>query len=115
MPTRPRLSRRTLSLVAAATGVAAAGVALERRHLRTLARDPDYARLTEPLGGRPLTIVSADGTKLHAVDGTGVLLRPDAPTLGLPVYQGDAKPPQGPAGMRWGDPNVEAVARKLRK
>lgn len=68
MPARPRLSRRTLSLVAAATGVAAAGVALERRHLRTLARDPDYARLTEPLGGRPLTIVSADGTKLHAVE-----------------------------------------------
>jgi hypothetical protein len=55
------------------------------------------------------------GANLHAVDGNGVLLRPNAPTLGLPIYDGDAKPPQGPAGMRWGDPNVEAAARKRRK
>lgn len=55
------------------------------------------------------------GAKLHAVDGHGILLRPNAPTLGLPVYDGDARPPQGPAGTRWGDPNVEAAARKLRK
>jgi len=55
------------------------------------------------------------GAKLYAVDGAGVLLRPNAPTLGLPIYDGDAKPPQGPAGTRWGDPNVEAAARKLRK
>jgi hypothetical protein len=55
------------------------------------------------------------GTKVYAVDGNGVLLRPNAPTLGLPIYDGEAKPPQGPAGARWGDPNVEAAARKLRK
>ncbi len=66
MPARPRLGVRTLSAVAAATGAAAAGVALQRRHLRTLARDPDYARLTEPLGGDALRVVSADGTELHA-------------------------------------------------
>jgi predicted alpha/beta-fold hydrolase len=62
---RPRLSVRTVSAVAAAGG-ALAGVALQRRHRRSLARDPDYARLTRPLGGRPLPVVSADGTRLHA-------------------------------------------------
>jgi pimeloyl-ACP methyl ester carboxylesterase len=66
MPARPRLTARTVSAMAAATGVAAAGVALQRRHLRTLASDPDYARLTAPLGGHELTVVSADGTELHA-------------------------------------------------
>jgi pimeloyl-ACP methyl ester carboxylesterase len=66
MLARPRLSARTMSAVAAATGVAAAGVGLQRRHLQTLAKDPDYARLTRPLGGRPLRVVSADGTELHA-------------------------------------------------
>jgi pimeloyl-ACP methyl ester carboxylesterase len=66
MLARPRLSARTMSAVAAATGVAAAGVSLQRRHLQTLAKDPDYARLTRPLGGRPLRVVSADGTELHA-------------------------------------------------
>ncbi len=55
------------------------------------------------------------GEKMLAIDGHGILLRPNAPTLGLPVYDGDAKSPQGPAGTRWGDPNVEAAARKLRK
>jgi pimeloyl-ACP methyl ester carboxylesterase len=66
MPARPRLSARTMSAVAAATGAAAAGVALQRRHLKTLAKDPDYTRLASPLGGHPLTVVSADGTELHA-------------------------------------------------
>lgn len=65
MPARPSLSRRSLSLAAAVTG-AAAGVALQRRHLRTLIHDPDYERLRQPLGGIPLPIVSADGTALHA-------------------------------------------------
>ena len=66
MPVRPRLSARTMSAVAAATGVAAAGVALQRRHLQTLAKDPDYTRLSKPLGGHALAVVSADGTELHA-------------------------------------------------
>jgi pimeloyl-ACP methyl ester carboxylesterase len=66
MLTRPRLSARTVSAMLAATGLAAAGFALERRHLRSLTRDPDYARLTAPLGGETLTIVSPDGTELHA-------------------------------------------------
>jgi hypothetical protein len=55
------------------------------------------------------------GDTTWAVDGHGILLRPNAPTLGLPIYNGNAKPPQGPAGTRWGDPNVEAAARNLRK
>jgi pimeloyl-ACP methyl ester carboxylesterase len=66
MSARPRLSARTMSAVAAATGVAAAGVALQRRHLQTLTKDPDYTRLTRPLSGHPLTVVSADGSELHA-------------------------------------------------
>jgi pimeloyl-ACP methyl ester carboxylesterase len=66
MLARPRLTARTMSAVAAATGAAVAGVALERHHLRTLARDPNYARLNTPLGGHSLTVVSADGTELHA-------------------------------------------------
>lgn len=66
MLARPRLSARTVSAAAAATGVAAVAVALERRYLRSLRRDPDYVRLTAPLGGETLTVVSADGTELHA-------------------------------------------------
>jgi pimeloyl-ACP methyl ester carboxylesterase len=66
MPARPRLTARTMSAVAAATGVAAAGVALQRRHLQTLAKDPDYTRLTKLVDGDPLAVVSADGTELHA-------------------------------------------------
>jgi pimeloyl-ACP methyl ester carboxylesterase len=62
---RARLSRRTLSVAIAVTG-ASSGVALQRRHLKSLAQDPDYARLTRPLGGRPLRVISADGTALHA-------------------------------------------------
>jgi pimeloyl-ACP methyl ester carboxylesterase len=66
------LSRHRLPLgpraltIAAATGGVAAGVALQRRHQRALAGDEDYVRLTTPLGGRPLTVTSADGTSLHA-------------------------------------------------
>lgn len=55
------------------------------------------------------------GDKVHAVDGQGVLLPGNAPTIGLPVYDQEAPPPKGAAGTRWGDANVEAAARKLRK
>jgi pimeloyl-ACP methyl ester carboxylesterase len=50
----------------AAAGGAAAGLALQRQHLRALAHDEDYLRLTAPLGGRPRTVTAADGTVLHA-------------------------------------------------
>jgi pimeloyl-ACP methyl ester carboxylesterase len=51
---------------AAALGAVAAGAAIERRHLRAIARDEDYRRLRAPLNGRPLRITSADGTELYA-------------------------------------------------
>ncbi len=40
--------------------------AIQWRHLRRIAADPENARLRTPPSGRPLTIRSADGTKLHA-------------------------------------------------
>ena len=56
------------------------------------------------------------GTKVRAVDANGVLLPTNAPTLGLPVYEGDAAPPrEDKAGTHWGDPNVEAAARMHKK
>jgi pimeloyl-ACP methyl ester carboxylesterase len=63
---RPRRIGARALTVAAAAGGAAAGIAIQRRHLRTLAHDEDYARLSSPLGGRELTVTSADGTTLHA-------------------------------------------------
>jgi pimeloyl-ACP methyl ester carboxylesterase len=56
---------RALTLAAVATGTGA-GVALQRRHLQRLAADEDFLRLGESLGGRPLDVRSADGTRLHA-------------------------------------------------
>jgi pimeloyl-ACP methyl ester carboxylesterase len=66
-----RADRRSLlhprALAAAATvGAVAAGMALERRHLRTITRDEDFRRLSAPLGGRALRVTSADGTRLRA-------------------------------------------------
>jgi hypothetical protein len=66
-------------------------------HIRLLYRTP------------VLAIPVAD--QLRAVDGQGVLLPPDTPTKGLPVFPGQAASPKGPAGTRWGDPAVEAAAR----
>ena len=62
---RHRPSPRTLA-VGAAAGAALTGLVWQRHHQRTLARDPAYARLTAPLGGRPMIVCSADGTALHA-------------------------------------------------
>ena len=50
--------------------------------------------------------------QVRAVDRHGVLLPSNAPTRGLPVYDGAAPAPKGTPGTRWGDPNVEAAARK---
>jgi hypothetical protein len=63
-----------------------------------------------------VTIVPAVkvGAEMLAVDGSGVALPKNAPTDGLPIYVGDAKAPRA-IGQRWGDPNVEAAARKARK
>ncbi len=50
----------------AAVGAVGAGAAIQRRHLRAIARDEDYRRLRAPLDGRPMRITSADGTELYA-------------------------------------------------
>jgi pimeloyl-ACP methyl ester carboxylesterase len=62
---RSRLGPRAIAGTAA-LGVLAAGAAIERHHLRAIARDEDYRRLRAPLDGRPLRITSADGTELYA-------------------------------------------------
>jgi pimeloyl-ACP methyl ester carboxylesterase len=62
----PRIGPKTAIAGAAAIGSIAAGAALQRRHLRAIADDEDFQRLSAPLGGRPLTISSADGTALYA-------------------------------------------------
>jgi hypothetical protein len=55
------------------------------------------------------------GSDLRVVDGNGVLLPRKTATLGLPIYDGIAKPPtRDEAGTRWGDANVEAAARKVK-
>lgn len=61
---------------------------------------------------RPVLAVRA-GDSVIAVDGFGVRLPKNAPTAGLPVYEGAAAPPKGPAGSKWGDPGVEERARHL--
>lgn len=64
----PRVSSpraRALSVIAAGAGAAAA-IVLQRRHVRAVARDPVFAQLNEPLGGRPIAVRSSDGTRLHA-------------------------------------------------
>ncbi len=60
-----RFRPRALTALVAAAGVAA-GVAARRHHRRRIAADPEYARLTAPLDGRPLRVVSADGTSVYA-------------------------------------------------
>jgi hypothetical protein len=47
----------------------------------------------------------------RAVDETGVLLPTSASIEGLPRFVGVPKTPRGPAGTKWGDPEVERQAR----
>jgi hypothetical protein len=60
---------------------------------------------------RPVLAVKV-GERLRTVDAAGILLPQRAPSAGLPVYVGEAPPPAGPAGMRWGNADVEAAARQ---
>jgi pimeloyl-ACP methyl ester carboxylesterase len=52
--------------VAAGAGAVAAGVLLQQRFRRQIANDPEQAALAKPPQGEVLSIVSADGTVLHA-------------------------------------------------
>lgn len=69
---------RRAAILAAASGAAAAGWALQRQvDLRRIEADPANAELTRPFEGRASTVRSADGTALH-VEEFGP---PDAPTV----------------------------------
>jgi hypothetical protein len=68
-------------------------------------------RIVVTLTHRAPVLAVKFGGELLATDRTGVLLPKNAPTLGLPIYAAEPKPPRG-IGQRWGDPNVEAAARK---
>lgn len=61
----------------------------------------------------PVLAVASQGTT-RAVDRHGILLPKSADTRGLPVYAGTARPPTGTDGQPWGDPAVEAAARRTR-
>jgi hypothetical protein len=62
----------------------------------------------------PVLAVKVAG-QTRAVDVHGILLPATAVTRGLPVFPGQAPPPAGPAGTRWGDAAVEAAARAALK
>lgn len=64
MPGPPPHTRRLA--LALSAGSAVAGIAVQRRHLHALARDPAYAELLRSRGGRGTEVRSADGTRLHA-------------------------------------------------
>src|SRR5437764_1312025 len=64
VPERDRLVRLGAAAAVAAAG-AGAGVLVQRRHTRRVADDPERAILEAPLAGRPLRVVSSDGTELH--------------------------------------------------
>jgi hypothetical protein len=59
---------------------------------------------------RPVLAVTVAG-RTRAVDAHGILLPATTVTQGLTVFSGQAPPPAGPAGTRWGDAAVEAAAR----
>jgi pimeloyl-ACP methyl ester carboxylesterase len=61
----PRRHARSLAVLAAGGGVAA-GLALQRAHVKRLAGDADRRRLSDFHHGLPLPVRSADGTRIHA-------------------------------------------------
>jgi len=73
---RRRFPARAIA-AAGALGGAAASVAVERRHLRRISEDREYAQLNTLGEGRPLSVRSADGTSLHVE----VFGPDDAPSL----------------------------------
>jgi hypothetical protein len=57
-----------------------------------------------------LAVQSADG--IRVVDAGGIVLPRGAPHAGLPRLEALFSSPRGPAGTRWGDPEIEAAARR---
>src|SRR5690348_13362882 len=60
-----RRHRRFWIGLGGASALAAGGALAQRRHLRTIAQDPEQAMLREPATGAPVGVRSADGTQLH--------------------------------------------------
>jgi len=61
------MGRTRLAVAAAIPAAAGAGwLAVRRLDQRRVRRDPEYARINAPLDGRPVTVIVADGTRLHA-------------------------------------------------
>ena len=94
----------------AALGTLAAGVVLERRHLRAVAADEDFVRLSQPLGGRPHRVASGDGTLLHVEE--------FGPVSGAPVVLAHGWTEQigfwGPVIRRLTDRGLRVIAFDLR-
>jgi pimeloyl-ACP methyl ester carboxylesterase len=57
--------RRRTGLGLAGAGLAAAGALAQKRHLDTIAADPEAERLRRPLGGEELSVAGNDGNRLH--------------------------------------------------
>jgi hypothetical protein len=76
-------------------------------------KPPREVRVRLTLRRPALAVRTSEG--LIAVDRHGVRLPKDTPTTALPIFEGDANPPKGPAGTIWGDPKVEEAARKTKK
>jgi hypothetical protein len=75
-----------------------------------LLQPPRQVRVNLTIRQPVLAVQTSEG--LVAVDAHGVRLPKNALTSGLPVFEGDARPPLGPAGAKWGDPKVEERARQ---
>ena len=74
------MKRGTLAKLAAVAALGGAAFEVERRRLLRLRdRDPEWHELNRSLEGRPLTAISADGTRLHVE----VFGADDAPTIVL--------------------------------
>src|SRR5919108_2354616 len=66
-------------IIGGAVATAAAGAALQRHIQRAIKHDPEYDFLSNPPAGRPVSVRSKDGTRLHAE----VFGPDDAPTIVL--------------------------------
>jgi hypothetical protein len=76
-------------------------------------RPPRQVRVSIVIRQPVLAVPTNEG--LIAVDAHGVRLPKTASMVGLPVFDGDARPPLGPAGTKWGDTMVEERARQEKK
>jgi pimeloyl-ACP methyl ester carboxylesterase len=115
-PDRGRSGRGTRAALAAA-GVAAgiaAGVLAQRRRSLAIGRDPEFQELIEPLGGTELALVSADGTRLHAIVLEPGLSAADVATVVLAHGWTEQLSFWGPVIRRLRDRGLRIVAYDLR-